>query len=222
MKTDVEIQKDVMDELKWELLQNANEIGVAVKNGIVTLSGTVDSYYKKLQAERAAKKVMGVKAVAQEIAVQQIERGKRTDAEIASAVINALAWHSSIPEEKIKVKVEKGWVTLEGEVEWDFQRNYSRTAVENLQGVVGISNNIRIAPKLKSADIKNKIFAAFHGSATLDSDSINISTEGGKVVLTGKVRSFVEKKDAEKAAYLAPGVTEIENKLVIDTEVYSY
>lgn len=222
MKTDVEIQKDVMDELKWELLQNANEIGVAVKNGIVTLSGTVDSYYKKLQAERAAKKVMGVKAVAQEIAVQLIERGKRTDAEIASAVINALAWHSSIPEEKIKVKVEKGWVTLEGEVEWDFQRNYSRTAVENLQGVVGISNNIRIAPKLKSADIKNKIFAAFHRSATLDSDSINISTEGGKVVLTGKVRSFVEKKDAEKAAYLAPGVTEVENKLVIDTEVYSY
>ena len=222
MKTDVEIQKDVMDELKWELLQNANEIGVAVKNGIVTLSGTVDSYYKKLQAERATKKVLGVKAVAQEIAVQLVDRSKRTDAEIASAVINALAWHSSIPEEKIKVKVEKGWVTLEGEVEWDFQRNYSRTAVENLQGVVGISNNIRIAPKLKSADIKNKIFAAFHRSATLDSDSININTEGGKVVLTGKVRSFVEKKDAEKAAYLAPGVTEVENKLVIDTEVYSY
>ncbi|MEY4604782.1 MAG: hypothetical protein RIT43_2074 [Bacteroidota bacterium] len=222
MKTDVEIQKDVMDELKWELIQNANEIGVAVKDGIVTLSGTVDSYYKKLQAERAAKKVLGVKAVAQEMTVQLVERGKRTDAEIASAVINALAWHSSIPEEKIKVKVEKGWVTLEGEVEWDFQRNYSRKAVENLQGVLGISNNIRIAPKLKSADIKNKIFSAFHRSATLDSDSINITTDGSKVVLTGKVRSFVEKKDAEKAAYLAPGVTEVENKLVIDTEVYSY
>lgn len=222
MKTDVEIQKDVMEELKWELLQNANEIGVAVKDGIVTLSGTVDTYYKKLQAERAAKKVLGVKAVAQEINVQLAERGKRTDAEIASAVLNALAWHSSIPEEKIKVKVEKGWVTLEGEVEWDFQRNYSKSAVENLQGVVGISNNIRIAPKLKSADVKNKIFSAFHRSATLDSDAINITTEGSKVILTGKVRSFVEKKDAEKAAYLAPGVTQVENKLVIDTEVYSY
>ncbi|MCE2711164.1 MAG: BON domain-containing protein [Cryomorphaceae bacterium] len=222
MKTDVEIQKDVMDELKWELVQNANEIGVAVKDGIVTLTGAVDSYYKKLQAERAAKKVLGVKAVAQDMTVQLIERVKRTDSEIASAVINALAWHSSIPEEKIKIKVEKGWVTLEGEVEWDFQRNYSRKAVENLQGVVGISNNIRIAPKLKSADIKNKIFSAFHRSATLDSDSINITTDGSKVVLSGKVRSFVEKKDAEKAAYLAPGVTEVENKLVIDTEVYSY
>lgn len=222
MKTDVEIQKDVMEELKWELLQNANEIGVAVKDGIVTLSGTVDTYYKKLQAERAAKKVLGVKAVAQEINVQLSDRGKRTDTEIAAAVINSLAWHSSIPEEKIKVKVEKGWVTLEGEVEWDFQRNYSKSAVENLQGVVGISNNIRISPKLKSADIKNKIFSAFHRSATLDSDSITITTEGSKVILTGKVRSFVEKKDAEKAAYLAPGVTQVENKLVIDTEVYSY
>jgi osmotically-inducible protein OsmY len=193
-----------------------------VKDGIVTLSGTVDTYYKKLQAERAAKKVLGVKAVAQEINVQLSDRGKRTDSEIAAAVINSLAWHSSIPEEKIKVKVEKGWVTLEGEVEWDFQRNYSKSAVENLQGVLGISNNIRISPKLKSADIKNKIFSAFHRSATLDSDSITITTEGSKVILTGKVRSFVEKKDAEKAAYLAPGVAEVENKLVIDTEVYSY
>ena len=211
-----------MEELKWELLHNANEIGVAVKDGIVTLSGMVDTYYKKLQAERAAKKVLGVKAVAQEMNVQLSEHGKRTDSDVAAAVINALAWHSSIPEEKIKVKVEKGWVTLEGEVEWDFQRNYSKSAVENLQGVVGISNNIRISPKLKSADIKNKIFSAFHRSATLDSDSITISTEGGKVILTGKVRSFVEKKDAEKAAYLAPGVIQVENKLVIDTEVYSY
>jgi osmotically-inducible protein OsmY len=222
MKTDLEIQKDVMDELKWELLTNANEIGVAVKDGIVTLSGTVDSYYKKLQAERAATKVLGVKAVAQEISVHLSDRGVRNDSEIASAVLNALAWHSSIPEEKIKVKVEKGWVTLEGEVEWDFQRNYSKSAVENLQGVVGISNNIHISPRLKSADIKNKIFSAFHRSATLDSDSINIATEGSKVVLSGKVRSFVEKKDAERAAYLAPGVTQVENKLLIDTEVYSY
>ena len=222
MKTDLEIQKDVMDELKWELLTNANEIGVAVKDGIVTLSGTVDSYYKKLQAERAASKVLGVKAVAQEIGVHLSDRGVRNDAEIASAVLNALAWHSSIPEEKIKVKVEKGWVTLEGEVEWDFQRNYSKSAVENLQGVVGISNNIHITPRLKSADIKNKIFSAFHRSATLDSDSINIATEGSKVILTGKVRSFIEKKDAERAAYLAPGVTQVENKLLIDTEVYSY
>lgn len=222
MRTDAEIQKDVMEELRWELVQHSNEIGVAVKNGVVTLSGVVDTYSRKLEAERAAKKVLGVKAVAQEIIVKLTEHGKKTDAEIASAVLNALKWHSSIPEDKVKVKVEKGWVTLDGEVDWDFQRVYSKSSVENLEGVVGISNNIKLAPKLKTADVKNKIFAAFHRSATLDSENIQISAEGTKVILSGKVRSFVEKKDAERAAYLAPGVTEVENKLMIDTEVYSY
>jgi osmotically-inducible protein OsmY len=222
MRTDAEIQKDVMEELRWELVQHSNEIGVAVKNSVVTLSGVVDTYSRKLEAERAAKKVLGVKAVAQEISVKLTEHGKKTDAEIASAVLNALKWHSSIPEDKVQVKVEKGWVTLDGQVDWDFQRVYSKSSVENLEGVVGISNNIKLAPKLKTADVKNKIFAAFHRSATLDSENIQISSEGTKVILSGKVRSFVEKKDAERAAYLAPGVTEVENKLMIDTEVYSY
>jgi osmotically-inducible protein OsmY len=154
--------------------------------------------------------------------VKLTEHGKKTDAEIASAVLNALKWHSSIPEDKVQVKVEKGWVTLDGQVDWDFQRVYSKSSVENLDGVVGISNNIKLAPKLKTADVKNKIFAAFHRSATLDSENILIASEGTKVILSGKVRSFVEKKDAERAAYLAPGVTEVENKLMIDTEVYSY
>lgn len=222
MRTDAEIQKDVMEELRWELVQHSNEIGVTVKNGVVTLSGVVDSYSRKLEAEHAAKKVLGVKAVAQEIIVKLTDQGKKTDAEIASAVLNALKWHSSIPEDKVQVKVEKGWVTLDGQVDWDFQRVYSKSSVENLEGVVGISNNIKLAPKLKTADVKNKIFAAFHRSATLDSENIQISSEGTKVILSGKVRSFVEKKDAERAAYLAPGVTEVENKLMIDTEVYSY
>ena len=222
MRTDAEIQKDVMEELRWELVQHSNEIGVTVKNSVVTLSGVVDSYSRKLEAEHAAKKVLGVKAVAQEIIVKLTDQGKKTDAEIASAVLNALKWHSSIPEDKVQVKVEKGWVTLDGQVDWDFQRVYSKSSVENLDGVVGISNNIKLAPKLKTADVKNKIFAAFHRSATLDSENIQISSEGTKVILSGKVRSFVEKKDAERAAYLAPGVTEVENKLMIDTEVYSY
>ena len=222
MRTDAEIQKDVMEELRWELVQHSNEIGVTVKNSVVTLSGVVDSYSRKLEAEHAAKKVLGVKAVAQEIIVKLTDQGKKTDAEIASAVLNALKWHSSIPEDKVQVKVEKGWVTLDGQVDWDFQRVYSKSSVENLEGVVGISNNIKLAPKLKTADVKNKIFAAFHRSATLDSENIQISSEGTKVILSGKVRSFVEKKDAERAAYLAPGVSEVENKLMIDTEVYSY
>ncbi|OFY84498.1 MAG: ornithine aminotransferase [Bacteroidetes bacterium RIFCSPLOWO2_12_FULL_35_15] len=222
MKSDSEIQKNVMEELNWEPLLNASEIGVAVKNGVVTLSGTVNTYSKKLAAEEAAKRVLGVKAVAEDLEVLLAVHGKKTDADIAQAVINALKWHTSIPDEKIKVKVENGWVTLDGEVEWEFQRNSARTAVKNLAGVVGISNNIAIVPTLKISDVKNKITSAFQRSATIDAEKITISSEGSKVILTGKVRSYVEKRDAEKAAWLAPGVNKVENKLEIDAEVYAF
>lgn len=222
MKSDSEIQKNVMEELSWEPLLNASEIGVAVKNGVVTLSGTVNTYSKKLAAEEAAKRVLGVKAVAEDLEVIIPVLGKKTDADIAQAVINALKWHTSVPDEKIKVKVENGWVTLDGEVEWEFQRNSARTAVKNLAGVVGISNNIAIVPTLKISDVKNKITSAFQRSATIDAEKITISSEGSKVILTGKVRSYVEKRDAEKAAWLAPGVNKVENKLEIDAEVYAF
>lgn len=222
MKSDSEIQKDVMEELRWEPFLNASEIGVAVKNGVVTLSGTVNTYSKKLAAEEAAKRVMGVKAVAEDIEVRLAVLGKKTDADIAQAVINALKWHTSVQDEKIIVKVENGWVTLEGEAEWEFQRNSAKNAVTNLAGVVGISNNIKIVPTLKSSDIKNKITAAFQRSATIDAERITISSEGSKVILTGKVRSYVEKRDAENAAWLAPGVNKVENKLEIDTQVYAF
>lgn len=222
MKSDSEIQKNVMEELSWEPLLNASEIGVAVKNGVVTLSGTVNTYSKKLAAEEAAKRVLGVKAVAEDLEVLIPVLGKKTDADIAQAVINALKWHTSVPDEKIKVKVENGWVTLDGEVEWEFQRNSARTAVKNLAGVVGISNNIAIVPTLKISDVKNKITSAFQRSATIDAEKITISSEGSKVILTGKVRSYVEKRDAEKAAWLAPGVNKVENKLEIDAEVYAF
>jgi osmotically-inducible protein OsmY len=222
MKTDLEIQKDVMEELKFEPILNASEIGVAVKNEIVTLSGTVDTFSKKVAAERAAKKVAGVRAVALDIDVKLSSFGKKNDTEIAQTVLNAIKWHSTLKEDKIKVKVEDGWVTLEGEVEWEFQRIAARTLVEDLLGVTGITNLLKVTPKLSSKEIKQKISFAFHRSATIDSEKVSIEAIGNKVILTGKVRSWAEKKDAENAAWAAPGVSSVDNNIVIDTEIFAY
>jgi len=222
MQTDSDIQKNVMEELKWEPFLKASEIGVAVKNGIVTLSGTVDMYSKKMSAEKAAKRVAGVKAVAEEIQVKLSSGTKKNDTEIAEAVLNALKWHSAVQEDKIKVKVENGWVTLDGEAEWEFQRRSAKTSVENLLGVAGITNNIKIKPSLSAADIKNKITSAFHRSATVDSGKVDVTVTGSKVVLSGNVRSYSEKKDAEDAAWLAPGVISVENNLDVVVPVSAY
>ena len=216
MKTDIEIQKDVMEELRWSPLLKASEIGVAVKNGIVTLSGIVDTYSKKLAAEKAAKNVAGVKAVAEDIEVKITSSLHKTDAEIAEAVLNALKWHSALQEDRIKVKVEHGWISLDGEVEWEFQKNAAKSAVENLHGVRGVSNNIRVTPIVRAEDINRKIRAAFHRSATVDAEKIELEVVGNKVILNGKVRSYAEKKDAENAAWLAPGVSKVVNNLMID------
>ena len=222
MKTDAEIQKNVMEELKWEPLLNATEIGVAVKNGIVALSGSVDTYLKKREAERAAKRVAGVKAVAEEIEVKVSSAFKKTDAEIANAVLNALKWHSSVHDEKICVTVEDGWVTLEGEAQWEFQRSSARNAIENLLGVKGITNNIKIISRVILKDIKQNINSAFHRSATIDANRINIKTSAGKVILTGKVSSCTEKQDAENAAWACPGVYHVDNNLEIESAVLTY
>lgn len=221
MKTDLQIQKDVMDQLEWEPFLNASEIGVAVKNGIVTLSGQVDSFAKKLAAENAAKKISGVKAIAEDIQIGVSPSYKKTDAEIAEAVVNALKWHTAVQEEKIKIKVENGVVRLEGEVEWEYQRSNAKAAVVNLAGVNGVINLIVVKPKVASSDVQKRINAAFHRSATIDASKIDAEVSGSKVTLHGTVRSYSEKEDAENAAWNAPGVLTVKNDLQIEVPEYT-
>jgi VCBS repeat-containing protein len=220
MKSDVQIQQDVMEELKWEPFLNASDIGVSVKNGIVTLSGQVDAYSKKIAAEKSAKNVTGVKAIAEDIQIGVSPTHDKTDTEIAEAVLNALKWHTAVQDEKIKIKVEDGNVRLDGEVEWEYQRSNAKTAIENLSGVKSVINFITVKAKVIAADVKEKIIDAFHRSATIDAACIKPEITGNKVTLLGKVRSVSEKEDAESAAWNAPGVTTVENKLLVDEPEY--
>lgn len=222
MKTDVQIQKDVMDEIKWDPFLSVTEIGVSVKNGIVTLSGNVNSYTKKIAAEKAAKRVSGVKIVAEDINVGVSPDYRKSDTEIAEAVINALKWHSAVQEEKIKIKVEDGIVKLEGEVEWEYQRNNAKIAIENLTGVRSVINLILVKPKVSASDIEKRISSAFHRSATIDSEKITASVSGNKVILSGTVSSYAEKEEAERVAWAAPGVSSVDSKLEIKIPEYAY
>ena len=224
MKTNEELRKDVMDEIKWDpqLRSVATDIGVAAKDGVVTLSGVIDTYWKKLAAEKAAQRVLGVKVVACDIEVRLGSIGKRTDTEIAEAVRNALRWNSSVNEDKIEVKVDNGWVYLDGEVDFEFEKRYAQECVEDLVAVRGVTNSIAIKEKvIDTQDIQRKISAAYHRSATVDSSSIKIDTSGSKVTLRGRVRSWAEKKEAENIAWAAPGVLSVDNKIEIDVAVFA-
>ena len=205
MKNDVDLQRDVFDELKWEPAVHSTDIGVIVKDGVVTLEGVVDSYPEKWAAERAAKRVSGVKALALELEVKLPGFGKQTDADIAEAAENAFKWDVLVPQDRIKVTVEKGFLTLEGQVDWEFQRSAAKRAVQYLTGVNGVANAITVKPKVAPTDVKAQIEAALKRNAILDAQQIKVQADGGKVTLRGNVRSWVERDKAEAAAWAAPG-----------------
>lgn len=215
MKTDAKIKDDVLQELAWQSGIDKTDIGVIVKDGVVTLTGVVDSYSKKIEAENAAKSVYGVKAVAEDIEVKYTTGKGKSDTEIAKAVIEAFKWNSSIPDETIKIKVEDGWIYLSGEVFWAYQRSAAKRAVEKLTGVKGVINNISIKQTVQPFEIKNRIVKAFERSADLEAKNINVEVDGHTVTLTGTVHSLNEKDEARKAAFFAPGVTKVDNKLKI-------
>ncbi|MBA4105469.1 MAG: ornithine aminotransferase [Pirellula sp.] len=215
MKTDSQLRRDVIDELEWEPSIDASQIGVAASAGVITLTGAVSRYTEKMEAERLAKSIAGVKAVANDIDVRLQGASERNDTEIAAAALNALKWHTSIPDDKVTVTVRDGWITLDGNLDWQFQRVAARNAVCHLVGVKGVSNNIAIGPKPKAADVKSKIEAAFKRKAELDAGHVQVDTSGGVVKLKGYVDSWSEFTEAERVARAAPGVIAVDNGLTI-------
>jgi osmotically-inducible protein OsmY len=216
MKSNSDLQKDVQDAIKWEPLLNAAEIGVIAKDGVVTLTGTVDSYFKKTEAESAAKSVDGVMAVVEEIKVKYPDTwGQKSDTDIANEIINAFSWSWKVPNDKVKAKVEKGWVTLAGEVSWHYQKEAAGDAVKNLVGVIGLSNNITIKPETQNDIEKKDIESALKRSRFIDDMHIKVKASGHKAVLTGTVGSLYEKGEAARIAWNAPGIWEVDNELVV-------
>jgi len=212
---DSEIRRRVLAELDWDPSVDASDVGVAVKDGVVTLTGTIPSYWQEKEVERVVKRIAGVRAVAEELTIKLPGASERSDADIAQSVLSGLRFNVAVPTNRIQVTVEKGWVTLEGQVEWQYQKAAAESEVKYLMGVKGVTNNIEIKPRVSSADVKAKIEDAFERLAQLDANQITIESRDGKVILRGSVRSWDEREQAEQAAWAAPGVTMVENHVLV-------
>jgi osmotically-inducible protein OsmY len=215
MKSDRDIERDVRDELQWDPDLDATDIAVSVKDGVVTLTGFVKSYTDKYESEAAAKRVAGVAGVANDLEVRMPSVDERPDPEIARDAVSSIKSQLPISSERIKVIVKNGLVTLEGQVEWQYQKNTAENSVRRIKGVKGVSNLIVLKPRAEPTEIKNKIMEAFKRNAELDANRIHIEANGSEVILKGTVRSWIEREEAERVAWSAPGVTRVEDRIVV-------
>jgi len=215
MRADGDIERDVKEELKWDPDLDASDIAVSVKDGVVTLAGFVKSFTDKYEAEAAAKRVAGVAAVANDLEVRLPAIDQRPDPDIARDAVAAIKSQLPISSEHIKIVVKNGWVTLEGTAEWQYQRSTAETAVRRIKGVKGVTNSIVLKPRAEPTEIKKKIQEAFKRNAQVDADRITVEANGSEVILKGSVRSWIEREEAERAAWAAPGVTKVEDRIVV-------
>jgi osmotically-inducible protein OsmY len=213
MKSDSELKRDVESELKWEPSVDEAHIGVTAKDGVVTLTGNVPSYFEKATAERAVKRVYGVRGIADELEVKLPSRAKRTDEDIAKACVDALTANYSVPGDKIKAVIRDGWVTLDGQVDWEYQKQVAFNAVSHLTGVRGVVNEVKVKPRVSPKDVTKQIEAAFKRNAEIDARRVRVEARDGKVILSGAVRSWTERDQAQRAAWGAPGVSDVENRI---------
>ncbi len=213
--SDLTLRQEILDELEWEPSVDAAHIGVAVDNGIATLSGHVSSYTEKLAAERAVTRVKGVTAIAENIEIRYPAAKRTADDQIAKRVVDIINWQVSVPSDRIKVKVEKGWVTLSGEVDWHFQKVDAEKGVRRLSGVMGIANLIGLKPRVEAKDVKKRIEEALKRNAEIEAQNIRVIVQGGKVTLDGKVDSWAERQRVENTVWSAPGVLSVDDRLSV-------